>query len=63
MGLFCGHDMQFVGRSKLSCMSNLFRCSKCGRYFEHFLRTDRWCRRKYIDVTEWIFKEERMSEK
>lgn len=63
MGLFCRHDMQFVGRSNLTCMSNLFRCSKCGKYFEHSKVTDSWKRRKYIDVTEWIFKEERMNEK
>lgn len=63
MGIFCRHDMQFVGRAKWTCMINLFRCSKCGKYFEHFKLTDSWKRRKYIDVTEWIFKEERMSEK
>ena len=63
MGLFCRHDMQFVGRAKWTCMSNLFRCSKCGKYFEHFKLSDSWCRLKYIDVTEWIFKEERMNEK
>lgn len=63
MGLSCRHDMQFVGRAKLTYMSNLFRCSKCRRYFEHSKVTDSWKRGKYIDVTEWIFKEERMNKK
>lgn len=63
MGLFCRHDMQFVGRYKYVRGYSLFQCRKCGKYFRHNRCLDYWCRMKYIDETEWIFKEERMNEK